>query len=339
MVVRQVAGNSVCQIIANDISMLVALRDRGLPLPAGAILISPWVDLTHSFPSVAGDNPMDYIPPCGFQQRPSPSWPPPNSDDMLAMAEGAVKKLAHRDSIVHRGSIPQTCEQDAVQGFHVNEHPDAGTLNDNAATGTATHDGSGPTANTVPGHCHELSIMIDGKLIEIKDQIQMYATNQMISHPLVSPVLQPSLGGLPPLLILTGGGEALRDEQIYLAHKAANPAKYPLGDAFLDENPFDHNRDQIGRWKPTDVQLQVWDDLCHVAPTLSFTRPAKYMYRSIAQFGAWALARAQHTDIEIVDDDAVSIISKSDTESDYDAKEKVVFTFMSWCCSHFTNDL
>ncbi len=311
--------------MANFISMLITLRDRGLPLPAGAILISPWVDLTHSFPSVAGDNPMDYIPPCGFQQRPSPAWPPPNSDDMLAMAESAVLKLAHKDSIAHRNSMTQANEQDAVQGFHINENPDACTVNDNAGTGTATRDGSSPTANTVPGLGHVLSIMIDGKLIEIKDQIQMYATNQMISHPLVSPILQPSLGGLPPLLILTGGGEALRDEQIYIAHKAANPAKYPPGDAFLDENPFGHNRDQIGRWKPTDVQLQVWDDLCHVAPTLSFTRPAKYMYRSIAQFGAWALARAQHTEIEIMDDDNVSMISKSDTESDFDAKEKVVF--------------
>jgi hypothetical protein len=318
--------------------MLVTLRDRGLPLPAGAILISPWADLTHSFPSVAGDNPMDYIPPYGFQQRPSPSWPPPNSDDMLAMAEGAVKKLVHKDSIVHMDSMAQSSEQDAVQGFHVNDHPDAGTINDDAVAGTATHDGSGPAANTIPGHGHELSIIIEGKLVEIKDQIQMYATNQLISHPLVSPVLQPSLGGLPPLLILTGGGEALKDEQIYLAHKAANPAKYPPGDAFLDEIPFDHNRDQIGRWKPTDVQLQVWDDLCHVAPTLSFTRPAKYMYRSVAQFGAWALARAQHTEIEILDDDSVSIISKSDTESDFDAKEKVEFTFIFSHRTYLTDD-
>ena len=115
----------------------------------------------------------------------------------------------------------------------------------------------------------------------------------------------------------------LRDEQIYLAHKAANPAKYLPGDAYLDENPHDDNRSQVNRWKPTDVQLQVWDDLCHVAPTLSFTHPAKYMYRSIAQFGAWALARAQKTEIEILDDDDVSIISNSDSE-EYDAAvEKV----------------
>lgn len=298
-------------------SMLVIMRDQGIPLPAGAVLISPWVDLTHSFPSVSGDNPLDYIPPHGFHQRPSASWPPPTTDDMLSMQEDLVKKIVSQDHTPgHRQS-----EADAVQGFHVDHDPAPGTQNDTAATGTATNDGTGPAANTVPGSGHELSIMIDGKLIEIKDQIQMYASNQLISHPLVSPILQPSLGGLPPLLILTGGGEMLRDEQIYLAHKAANPTKYAPGDAFLDESPHDHNRNQVNRWKPTDVQLQVWEDLCHVAPTLSFTRPAKYMYRSIAQFGAWALARAQKTEIEILDDDDVSVISTStDDEEDDDAQ-------------------
>ncbi|RDW75159.1 alpha hydrolase-19 [Coleophoma cylindrospora] len=290
------------------VSMLVTMRDRGIPLPAGAILISPWVDLTHSFPSVAGDNPLDYIPPHGFHQRPSKSWPPPNSDDMLAIQEGIVKKLASKDH-----ARPEI-EADAVQGFHVDHHPTE-VGNDTAATGTVTSDGNGPEANTIPGPGHNLSIMVEGSLIEIKDQIQMYATNHLISHPLVSPVLQPSLGGLPPLLILVGGGEMLRDEQIYLAHKAANPTKYPPGDAFLDESPHDHNRNQVDRWKPTDVQLQVWDDLCHVAPTLSFTRPAKHMYRSIAQFGAWTLARAQHADIDIMDDDDVSVISSSSSNS------------------------
>jgi acetyl esterase/lipase len=222
--------------------MLVILRDRNIPLPAGAILISPWVDLTHSFPSVAGDNPLDYIPPHGFHQRPSPSWPPPNSADMLAIEETVIKKLASKD----HANFPQQSEADAIQGFHVDHNPEPGMQNDTAATGTATNDGTGAAANTVPGSGHDLSIMIDGKLIEIKDQIQMYASNQLISHPLVSPILQPSLGGLPPLLILTGGGEMLRDEQIYLAHKAANPVKYPPGDAFLDENPHDHNRIQVG---------------------------------------------------------------------------------------------
>ncbi|RYE83530.1 MAG: steryl acetyl hydrolase [Methanosarcinales archaeon] len=56
------------------LSMLVTLRDQGIPLPAGAILISPWVDLTHSFPSLGGDGKMDYIPAHGFVHKPSMSW-------------------------------------------------------------------------------------------------------------------------------------------------------------------------------------------------------------------------------------------------------------------------
>ena len=40
------AGGALC------LSVLTVLRDMGAPLPAGAVLISPWVDLTHSFDSV-----------------------------------------------------------------------------------------------------------------------------------------------------------------------------------------------------------------------------------------------------------------------------------------------
>lgn len=134
----------------------------------------------------------------------------------------------------------------------------------------------------------------------------------MLRHPLVSPAMQPTLGGLPPLLITVGGGEILRDEQIFVAHKCANPQKYAPPDATLSQR----DKELLAKFKPTDVQLQVWDDLCHVTPTLSFTRPAKYMYRSIAQFGAWALARAQQRGIDILDDDQISVISSSKSESE-----------------------
>jgi acetyl esterase/lipase len=133
--------------------------------------------------------------------------------------------------------------------------------------------------------------------------------------------MQPTLGGLPPLLIMVGGGEILRDEQIYLAHKCANPREYLPPDTLMDA----HARAQLELYGPTDVQLQVWDDLCHVATTLSFTRPAKHMYRSIAQFGAWALARAQKTDIDILADDRISVISKSESEADRIRSQSVRF--------------
>ena len=232
---------------------------------------------------------------------------------MHAVEQVVGEGLPRKSSNIER----REARKSAVQGFSVDHAPKDLHPKENVNNPAGT-DGAGERpGNTIPGAGHNLSIMIDGKLVHIKDQIQLYTTNQLVSHPLVSPVLQPSLGGLPPLFIVTGGGELLRDEQIYLAHKAAHPSQYPLGEAYLDEYP--EARDVVAKWKPTDVQLQVWDDLCHVAPTLSFTRPAKFMYRSIAQFGAWVLARAQKTEIEIMDDDELSLISVgSDTDSESD---------------------
>lgn len=248
--------------------MLVTLRDQNLPLPAGAILISPWVDLTHSFPSLVGDDSFDYLPSHGFMQRPSVSWPPPNDDEIDEIIQEAKDGVSH-----HK---------------HQHRHKDQSDAHHSKIR------------SNISSHIKNLSIQIDDSVVEIKDQIHMYTTNQLLSHPLVSPVLHPSLGGLPPLLVITGGGEVLRDEQIYLAHKAANPAGYPPHDTYLDRH--DPTREILHKYKPTYVQLQVWDDLCHVSTTFSFTRPAKYVYRSIAQFGAWALARAQNTEIDIIDD-------------------------------------
>lgn len=260
------------------LSMLVTLRDQRQPLPAGTILLSPWVDLTHSFPSVAGDGAGDYIPPHGFHHKPSMVWPPPNSDELRDLAATPIKKKKSKDDLSSM-SFP---DQDRKV-----PHPD-----------------------------RDLSIYVGGERITIKDQIQMYTTNYMLAHPLVSPVQQPSLGGLPPMLIQVGGAELLRDEQIYVAHKAANPAAYAPSETIMNE--YNLSSEDVSKYPPTNVQLQVWDDLCHVPHTLSFTRPAKYMYRSVAQFGAWALGEAQHQPVPMTDDDHLSIISSgpgTDNES------------------------
>ncbi|OAF99984.1 alpha/beta-hydrolase [Paraphaeosphaeria sporulosa] len=313
------------------LTMLVVMRDQGIPLPAGAILLSPWVDLTHSFPSLAGDGKLDYIPPHGFVHKPSVSWPPPNADDLLAYEgnkpideKAKPDTAATKEEKKEEKSAQKEEKQDRVRGFSLTnaEKPDLGTLSnapisdESNGAGTETwisHDGKysiGPKSM--------LSLQLDGKLIEIKDQIQLYAPNHMLTHPLVSPALQPSLGGLPPLLIQVGGGELLRDEQIYIAHKAAQPLAYL-------PPPSNHQTaqaisEQAARYRPTNVQLQVWDDLCHVAPTLSFTRPAKHMYRGVAQFGAWALARAQKTSIDIMDDDNISIVSSDSGSTSSDSQ-------------------
>jgi acetyl esterase/lipase len=302
-----IAGDSAGGGLA--LSMLVVMRDQGIPLPAGAILISPWVDLTHSFPSIVEENPGDYVPPYGFRHKPSTAWPPPNADDILKM-----KKMSQLDKVTAddvKNAIPapnSVAEKTAVSGYTVHEG--------NPPPAEPAYPGQQQTPD--PGTLHaepdNINVVLDGKTIELKDQIQMYTSNQLMSHPLVSPVLQSSLGGLPPLQILSGGGEMLRDEQFYIAHKAANPTAYPLGDVYLDEH--DPTREILHKYEPTYVQLQVWDHLCHVAPTLSFTQPAKYMFRSIAQFGSWALARAQNGEVEIEDDPILSPVTSSSSEGD-----------------------
>ncbi|OOQ88173.1 lipase/esterase family protein [Penicillium brasilianum] len=290
------------------LSLLVMMRDQGIPLPAGAILISPWVDLTHSFPSIVDDNPGDYIPPYGFRYKPSAAWPPPNADEILK-----IKKLSRKETFTAKDveAAGPTANKDArdtaIRGYTL--HEKKSTAEGHAYPGMQ-QSADPSTLHAEPDNIH---VVLEGKTVELKDQIQMYATNQLISHPLVSPILQASLGGLPPLQIISGGGETLRDEQFYVAHKAANPPAYPPGDVYLDE--FDPNREILHKYEPTYVQLQIWDDLCHVAPTLSFTRPAKYMFRSIAQFGSWALARAQKTEVEIMDENLISPVSSSESES------------------------
>ncbi|EAA62104.1 hypothetical protein AN7524.2 [Aspergillus nidulans FGSC A4] len=249
------------------------------------------------FARIVKDNPGDYIPPHGFLHKPSLAWPPPNEDEIREINEALKKNPATTDKKNEKNE-PPTGEANV---FKVSE--------------------SEPTL----GHGRRPpSFVMNGKTIEVKDQIHMYTTNELLFHPLVSPIFQPSLGGLPPLQIISGGGEMLRDEQFYIAHKAANPVAYPPNDSLLAE--LDPKREIVNKYPGTYVQLQVWDDLCHVAPILSFTRPAKYMFRSIAQFGAWALARAQDTTVDIVNDDEVSPISSSESASpetsDNEGREK-----------------
>ena len=99
-----------------------------------------------------------------------------------------------------------------------------------------------------------------GNKIAIHDQLQLYCPNGLVHHPLISPALS-YLGGLCPLLVIESDREVLRDEGIYTAHRAADPASYPIKADVLDVYP---------RFKdltpenmvPTPVHLQVYDGTC-----------------------------------------------------------------------------
>lgn len=207
-------------------------------MPAGASLISPWVDLTHSFPSITMPTEYDYVPAHGFHAKPSLSWPPPTPDEMRDLG------------------LPQN-----------------------------------------PARDPDIQVVLDGQQRTITDQINMYAPNTQLFLPLVSPVLAATLGGFCPCQVITGGAEVLRDEQIFLAHKMADPPSFPPSEAVRRRNLEDMA--SVGRFPPTETELLVFDDGPHAAPTLGHIEIAKHQYRAVSQFAARALARAQGTEIEI----------------------------------------
>jgi acetyl esterase/lipase len=227
------------------------LRDENLPMPSGASLISPWVDLTHSFPSITIPTEYDYVPSHGFHAKPNLSWPPPNTDELRALGQG-----------------------------NPNQEPD-------------------------------FEVEIDGQSVVLKEQFQMYAANLHLQIPLVSPILAASLGGFCPVQVISGGGEVLRDEQIYLAHKMANPDRYFPCEQILERNG--QSIQNVYKYPPTDVQLLSFDDAGHAMPTLGHTNIAKHQYRAISQFAAWALANAQQRDIDIDDTKSQNSVNLTDS--------------------------
>ncbi|KAM0788087.1 hypothetical protein ACM66B_001256 [Microbotryomycetes sp. NB124-2] len=232
-----VSGDSAGAGLA--LSLLVLLRDANIALPAGATLISPWVDLAHSFPSISGDDSGDYIPSNGFHYKPGLEWPP--------------------------------CED-----------PD-------------------PVTTTLVG---------EDEPIVLSEQMQLYCSNDLLNHPLVSPVNQGSLGGLPPIYIAAGSAELLRDEIVYIAHKISRPQDYPPSSQVLQDFPS-QQRHFERTYDRTRVQLQLFDHGCHVATTLSITTLAKFQYRGAANFGLWALSAAKKRDERV----------KGEKEEDDDGQE------------------
>ncbi|KAG2156229.1 hypothetical protein DEU56DRAFT_936926 [Suillus clintonianus] len=343
------AGGALC------LTMLTVLRDLGQPLPAGAVLISPWVDLTHSFPSIHTNTATDIIPPHGFINKPSVLWPvdpikeggrvsrarsdpqpklchthtpcadrnvatdtaqvPPNDTEKLgdcmpagskqetssSPASGVPVKSQERAPVLDRG-------KDYIAGRRHERDQDKNRnrtytmLMDDLAGNT----GHRPGLDSIPNlddieywqpNPPKVLMKNPGDVpLEVRSQIQHYATTEQLSHPLVSPVLQASLGNLCPLYILAGDGEVLRDEIIYLAHKAANPAEYPVREGVLRDGS--RQKENARKFSaPTKVHLQVYDGMCHVLTVFSFTSSADYAYHSIAEFAKHVTqCSAEHLD-------------------------------------------
>jgi hypothetical protein len=120
------AGGGLC------VNLLIILRDMGLELPAGAVLISPWVDMTHSFPSVMENVATDIIPPNGFMAKPSTLWPVSGREDRVGTTTTNAppqpghadtlkpdpERLANQKQAFQRGEAEDAIPQDEVQTQH-----------------------------------------------------------------------------------------------------------------------------------------------------------------------------------------------------------------------------
>ncbi|CAJ0769026.1 21932_t:CDS:2, partial [Entrophospora sp. SA101] len=118
------------------------------------------------------------------------------------------------------------------------------------------------------------------KSFDCDGRLQLYVSNEGLAIPYVSPLFAESLGGLPPILVQVGDVERLRDEGIYLAHKAANPEKYNLPN--YNAEKFERSSYKT----PTKVVLEVYEEMPHVfhlllnlhsSPNMAVKRTAEFI--------------------------------------------------------------
>lgn len=284
------------------LALLQILRDTELPLPAGGILISPWCDLTHSFPSIHTNTATDVIPVYGLSfQKPSPLWPPP-SDEMTSTVHSGLRKRIRQMVRLESKHDKHDTEASSNVGVHQDSRGVSlinltGEDERSACSEMPVNVGATAALPSVDKKEDQAIRLLtnSGESLVIEEQVHMYVQNSLLAHPLVSPALS-YLGGLPPLLFIASDKEVLRDEAIYSAHKAAHPSRYPLREEVRSLYPPLEGIED--RFSPTAVHLQVYDDTAHVLPVLfSFTTPGKFCYRAIASFtkhvtGMSALSRS-----------------------------------------------
>ncbi|TFK50945.1 alpha/beta-hydrolase [Heliocybe sulcata] len=299
------------------LALLQAIRDSGLPMPAGAVLVSPWCDMTHSFPSIHTNTDTDVMPKYGLSfHKPSTLWPPPPEEvtnrvhETLRSRIRSVVRLDTNGQVRSTRSSEVADPKDLQTSTQTTEDTTSTTYNVKDSSGKPVRVGS-TTSLPAPGAPEGQTIRItteSGEELVIEEQVHLYTTNNLLPHPLVSPALG-YLGGLPPLFIIASDKEVLRDEIIYTAHKAADPDRFPIKEETRRLYPALEGIESC--YGPTKVHLQVYDgdtspsllrmlrrkltrtsvrtDAAHVLPTLfAFTTPAKYCYRAIAAFCKYA---------------------------------------------------
>ena len=145
--------------------------------------------------------------------KPSILWPPPGEAESKEIRQGIRRSLR---------TVTGLRDQDRFKSFlrSIGRTPrqkhEPTTANQVADVGTPIGSGaytSGPSA--IDEQTQGVVLEMEGKEpLVVESQIQFYAPNNLLSHPLICHC-RAYLGGLPPLLFTAGDQEVLRDEIIY----------------------------------------------------------------------------------------------------------------------------
>lgn len=221
------------------LALLCLIRDSGLPAPAGGestpfssyvlgfvadclsalgILISPWCDLTHSFPSILENTETDVIreyllmssiigrvlmrflrcaAPYGFLFKPSTLWPPPppdfqdraNKQTSITSLRAAYleKQDAKARSKAKSGFLSRgraTAERKGEELADKTKGGDKGGNPNDSQPKAAEQSGNAVGEGKTEGMAEVgevLRVKIDGEEVEIDSQIQLYATNAQVN--------------------------------------------------------------------------------------------------------------------------------------------------------------
>ncbi|CAG8765556.1 7569_t:CDS:2 [Gigaspora margarita] len=109
-------------------------------------------------------------------------------------------------------------------------------------------------------------------------RVQLYCANEALAIPYISPMLAESLGDLPPILCQVGGLERFRDEAVLFGHKASSPHEYQLPSYAAK------NFEKSSFKNPTKVVLEVYDDMVHIWPLLTSSKPSQVAFERFGKF-------------------------------------------------------
>ncbi|RGB39482.1 hypothetical protein C1646_803151 [Rhizophagus diaphanus] len=131
----------------------------------------------------------------------------------------------------------------------------------------------------IANRSHVYCVTLQSPLVDLTDEcidfLPNLAKGSNNTIPYVSPMLAESLCSLPPLLLVAGGDERLRDEAIYFAHRSAEPNKYK-GPSYnagkFEKSPFQ---------TPTNTTLEIYEEMLHVFQGMQHASTTKSYERTV----------------------------------------------------------